>query len=348
LFSYQTVDRLPVVALEPYEGAGLERWRREEGLPADQAPEACLGMDRLEKAPVNYGPLPLFETQILSEDATYYVERDGMGATVRRRKDAPGMYYGYIEHPIKTREDWEQYKWRYDPHTPGRLPENLDQVCAELNASENPVGLDLFPCFFRLGFYLMGMERFLTAFHDEPDLMQDMFGFWAEFLLQTVRPLLGKLYLDYVTFAEDLAYKGGPHISPKTYAEFWLPHQDPLVEALRRSGVPVICLWSAGDVRPLLPLLRQHGFNCTWPLERGAGMDPVALRKAYGPELRLGGGLSKEALIAGPEAIDREIDQLMPLISAGGYLPALDDMVPPEVSLANYRHLVRRLQEIQL
>ena len=38
----------------------------------------------------------------------------------------------------------------------------------------------------------------------------------------------------------------------------------------------------------------------------------------------LEGNIAKEAVVKGPEAIDREIERLMPLIREGGFLPAMD------------------------
>ncbi len=343
---YEPVERPLVIALEPYEQYGVDRWR-EQGLPAGQSPERALGMDRLELVPVSFSSLPDWETRVIAEDDEYITEVGWLGATIKRRKDAPGMYYGHVDHAVKTRQDWEECKWRFRAETEGRLPADLDALAAQLEASDQPVGLHVFPFFMRLGFYLMGMERFLTAFHEEPDLMHDMFGFWGEFVLETLRPLLGKVRLDFVTFAEDLAYTKAPHISPRVYEEFWLPYQDPIVEALHGAGVPMVCEWSAGNLEPLLPLMLDHGINCTWPLERQAGMDAYAVRSKYGRDLRLGGGFPKEALIAGPEAVDREIERLRPLMEEGGFVPALDDMVPPEVPWATYRHYVERMKSLR-
>lgn len=348
IMTYKPVDRLPVMAIETLcEAPALERWRK-EGLPPDQSPCDFLGVNTMWGVPVGFGPVPCFECRRLSENATEYVEIDGMGATVRRLKEAPGMYYGYMDHPVKTRADWEQYKLRFNPDSPERRPENLEKTIAELNASDRPVFLNLFPFFFRLGFYLMGMERFLTAFYDDPELMHDMFSFWSGFVLKTIRPLLGRVRIDGVAFVEDLAYKGGPHLSPKTYEEFWLPYQDPIIRELRRSGTAIICLWTAGNIEVLLPLLLEHGVNCIWTVERGSGMDPLAVRSKYGRALLMGGGIPKEALIEGPAAINREIKRLLPLIRQGGYLPALDDIVPPEVSLETYRYYVKSLRAVTL
>ncbi len=345
--NYEPVERPLVIALEPYEPSGLRRWRR-EGLGEHSTPAEALGMDWLHLAPVNFSPMPDWEPRVVEEDEEYITQVGWMGATVRRRKDEPEMYYGHVDHAIKTRQDWEECKWRFQAKTEGRRPADLDALAAELEACDQPVGVHIFPFFFRLAFYLMGMERFMTAFYEEPDLVHDMFSFWGQFVQETLQPLLQKVRLDFVTFAEDLAYKQAPHISPRIYKEFWLPYQDPIVETLKAAGVPVICMWTAGNAEALLPLMLEHGINCTWPLERAAGMDPLALRTRFGRALRLGGGIPKEALIAGPEAIDREIERLKPLMAEGGYVPAVDDMVPPEVPLATYRHYLDRMREVRL
>jgi hypothetical protein len=344
--NYEPVDRPLAIAFEPFESFTTDRWR-EQGLAPDQSPVEALGMDYLRLVPVHFGPLPALEHRVLEETDTHITETDWLGSTVRRRKDAPGMYYGHVDHAVKTRQDWEALKERFRPDTPGRLPADLDQLAADLETSDQPVGLHVFPFFMRLGFYLMGMERFLTAFYEEPDLMHDMFAFWGDFVLQTLRPLLGQVRLDFVTFAEDLAYTKAPHISPRVYEQFWLPYQDPIVEALHAAGVPLVVEWSAGNLEPLLPLMVEHGINCTWPLERQAGMDAYAVRARYGRDLRLGGAFPKQALIAGPEAVDREIAYLLPLMQEGGFVPAVDDMPPPEVPWATYRYYIEQMQGIR-
>jgi len=346
--AYEPVDRLPVLALEPYEPTAIERWRK-EGLPEGVRPEDFLGMSRLVHLPVSFGPIPGFEQRVVSEDDEYEVVTSNMGATVRRRKDNPTMFYGHIDHPVKTRADWAQYKQRFNTSSPGRIAKDwTSAVVPRLNASENPVGLCIFPFFFRHCFYSMGMERFLSAFYEEPDLMHDIFSHLGRFVMETIRPVLETVKLDYALIAEDLSGKNGPMISPRIYEEFWYPYQDPIVRMLRDHGVPLICQWTAGQFGVLLPGMMEHGFNCTWPLEAMAGMDARALRKRFGRELRMGGNIAKEAVIAGPEAIDREIERLMPLIREGGFIPALDDMASPDMPFSHYRYMIEKLQAIRL
>lgn len=346
ILDYGPTDAIPVMRLEPYEDDGIVGWRS-QGLPEDQSPDEFLGISSIQLVPVHTGPVPAFEQRIIAEDAETFTETDWMGCTVRRSKAHPTMYYGFLDHPVKTREDWERYKTHFRLNEPERVMD-VEHWAAKLNASEMPVGITLMPWLFRLGFYSMGMERFMTAFYETPDLIHDMFSHWSQLVMQGIRPFLGKAKIDVLTFAEDLAYKGGPHLSPEMYKEFFLPYQDPVVEECRAAGVKLVNMYTSGNIFRLLPLLMERGFNLTWPLERACGMDPVELRRTFGRELRLAGGVPKEALIAGPEAIDREIERLIPLIREGGYIPAVDDMVPPEVSFDNYRHYIDAIRAIRL
>jgi hypothetical protein len=349
LFRYEPVDRLPVLALEPYETSAIERWRR-EGLPQDVNPVDYLGMSRLVHLPVAWaGPVPSFEERIIAEDAVSVTTTTWMGATVRSMKENPSLFYGHLDHPVKTRGDWDAYRQRLDPASPERLPADWESaVVPRLNAAPDPVGICLFPCFFRFCFYAMGMERFLTAFYEDPDLMHQVFADLSALMCGMLRRVLGRVQVDYALFAEDLAGKNAPMVSPQLYAQFWHPHQDPILALLREHGVPLICQWTAGQHEVLLPDMLGHGFNCTWPLEVAAGMDALALRRRFGRDLRLGGNIPKEAVIAGPAAIDRELERLLPLIRAGGFLPALDDMASPDMPFAHYRYLIEQLQAIRL
>ena len=347
--NYQPVDKLPVIAFEPYEKPAIERWRN-QGLPEDAKPEEFLGMSRIVKVPLSLGPKPGFPKEVFYEDKEYIIETDAnYGAKVKKHKSAPSMYYGFMEHKVKTLEDWKKIRYRYENRMATVDEINYDSIADAINKSEDPVKLELFPYFFRLGFYLMGMENFMLAFYDQPDLIHEMFSFWNEFAINMVRPILAKADIDVLVLAEDLAYNMNPHLSVDIYKEFWLPYQDVLIEEARQNGIQNICLWTAGDIDVMIPTLIDHGFNCIWPVERcSKNMDPLMLRRKYGKELRMCGSIPKSCMTIGFDAIDREIDKIMPLVQEGGFIPALDDMVSPEVSWENYKHYVMRLQSIRL
>ena len=74
----------------------------------------------------------------------------------------------------------------------------------------------------------------------------------------------------------------------------------------------------------------------------------MALRRRYGRQLRLMGGIDKRAMAAGPGAIDAELARVVPLLREGGFIPWCDHHVPPDVSLANYQYYVRRVQDLSV
>ncbi|MBQ1961673.1 MAG: hypothetical protein II357_01110, partial [Clostridia bacterium] len=90
---------------------------------------------------------------------------------------------------------------------------------------------------------------------------------------------------------------------------------------------------------------KSIGFNYFSPFEVAAGSDVVAVRKAH-PDILISGGIDKRILATGKDAIDREIDRIMPFMKEqGGYIPTCDHGVPEEVEFENYLHFRKRLLE---
>jgi len=75
-------------------------------------------------------------------------------------------------------------------------------------------------------------------------------------------------------------------------------------------------------------------------------MDVLALRKKYGRDLRMWGGVDKRPLAVGRAAIDRELERIKPLIGDGGYIPMLDHSATPDTPYENYRYFLERLRTI--
>jgi uroporphyrinogen decarboxylase len=104
---------------------------------------------------------------------------------------------------------------------------------------------------------------------------------------------------------------------------------------------------SDGNTEPLIPLLLEAGIDGLWPLERAAqDTNPAMLRKKYGRTLRLWGAVDKRELAKGPRAIDEHLRGLVPLIEQGGFIPTIDHTIPPDVSLADFRHYMRRKADL--
>jgi uroporphyrinogen-III decarboxylase len=248
----------------------------------------------------------------------------------------------YIGFPVETMDDWCQIKVRYNPHDAVRYEPNWQTVRVPgWRQRHHP--LIFGPNCSTLGFYwfareLMGTERLSYAWYDQPALMHDMMDFQAEFLIAAARPILEHTTVEYVNLSEDMAMKTGPLLSPATYKTFIYPRLRRVVDFFKAHGARYVCVDTDGNPELLIPQLMDAGVDVVWPLERSAGQDPLRLRKAFGRSLRLWGGVDKRVLAQGPAAIDEHLRALAPLVEEGGYIPAVDHTVPPDVSWPNFTH----------
>jgi len=151
---------------------------------------------------------------------------------------------------------------------------------------------------------------------------------------------------DFATIWEDMAYKKGPHISPRLFREFMLPNYKKVTSYVKSKGVSIIMVDTDGNHEVLTPLFLEGGVNCLYPLEVQAGMDAVDLRKKYGRQLRLVGNIDKRALIEGRDAIKREVDSKLPfLVKDLGYIPSIDHCVPADVPFEHFKYYVSLIKE---
>jgi len=190
---------------------------------------------------------------------------------------------------------------------------------------------------------LMGIERHLYAFYDEPELMHRMNEDLLEFLLHTLEDFCKECTPDFVMFTEDMSYNNGPMISDALFEEFMAPYYRKLIAKTRELGIDVI-VDSDGDVTQLVPWFENVGVDCILPLERQSGVDIVELRKKH-PNLRMIGGFDKTVMHLGEAAMRKEFERLLPIMKQSGFIPSCDHQTPPQVSLEDYRLYVKLLKE---
>ncbi|MCX6374830.1 MAG: hypothetical protein NTU88_02105 [Armatimonadetes bacterium] len=348
--NFEQVDRPPRWDCLGFWGATVERWRR-EGLPPDVPPEVYFEMDPRPCIPIDAGfthiPYrPPFEHRVLEEDDRTITYTNGQGIVKRDRKDSAELSFPqFLKFPVANRQDWENMKWRLDPTLPERYP-NWEDVRKQFENCEHPVGMNI------CGGYgwprnLFGEELLAYMYYDDPGLMHDIMRFWAEFYKSVLDRTLPNVEVDYVYIWEDMAFKNGPLIGPKMFEEFMLPHYKEVVSRIRSHGVKHVLVDSDGDNRPLLALFVEAGVNVFFPLEIAANMEPLEIREKYGRNLVLWGGIDKRVLSKDRAAIEHELTRKVPeMMDSGGFIPAIDHSVPPDVPFDNYRFYTERLREL--
>ena len=296
--------------------------------------------------PVNVGLLPAFQEQVLHEDGETRIIVDADGIKKEILKHVEPAMPKFLEFPVKGRADFEALKVRYDPASTGRYPADWEGFKASAESRDFPLGL-IFDGFFGRMRKWMGLEKLLLTLYDDPGLFGAMCDFHTEFILETIGRAVEETDIDYVNIWEDMAYKTGPLMSPAHVRKTMLPGYRKIVDLLRAHGVEIIFVDCDGNLDLLIPIWLEAGINGVWPIEVAAGMDPVALRKQYGRDLLLVGGIDKRELSKGKAEVYAEVMRRVPALNEmGGYIPTVDHSVPPDVPLENYAYYRQLLAEL--
>jgi hypothetical protein len=188
---------------------------------------------------------------------------------------------------------------------------------------------------------LMGFEKLMFAFVDQPELLHEINRDLLEFNLRLIDKIFPACVPTFMTIAEDMSYNHGPMISKRTFDEFVAPYYRQLIpRLLERNIIPLVD--TDGDVTLLVPWLAEVGVNGVLPLERQAGVDGMKLRQQY-PRLLMVGHFDKMTMPRGEAAMRAEFERLAPLMRTGGFIPSVDHQTPPGVALQNYQVYLRLL-----
>jgi len=335
----------------------LERWKREGYVTDDTDLSALFGFDASAKC--GLGQLgwceaafdPGFTEEILEDRGEHELVRDWAGRHVLYFKNRRnGFMPEYVDHPVKDWETWERdVKWRIDPATASRYAD-LDARMADAKAkaakgfvmSQGLVGGYMYLR------SLVGPEGILYMVYDEPELVHDMMQTWLALADAVIAKHQAHVALDELFLAEDICYKGGALISPDMMRAFLFPYYQELIKNVKRRQKDdrhmFLHIDTDGDCRKVIPLYGELGMDVMSPFEGASDCDVVAIRQQH-PELRMRGGFDKRIMAEGKEAIDREIERIMPFMTArGGYMPTCDHGVPEEVSFENYMYYREKMK----
>jgi Uroporphyrinogen decarboxylase (URO-D) len=190
---------------------------------------------------------------------------------------------------------------------------------------------------------LLGIERHLYAFYDQPGLLHRINRDLAAFNVKAIEALFPYLQPDMVGFAEDLSYNHGPMLSRRQFREFLTPYYQQVIPHIKQYGVKVL-VDSDGDISSMIPWFDEAGIEGVYPLERQAGVDLAQIRRDH-PRFLMMGGYDKMVMPCGEKAMRAEFERLLPVMRSGGYIPSVDHQTPPGVSLENYWTYIRLFEE---
>jgi uroporphyrinogen decarboxylase len=309
---YGQPDRVPCLD-EGLRDEVIARWRT-EGLPKGADLPTLFRMDVREQVPVNLEPLPRMTQRPTS--------RDGL-RTLRRR---------------------------LNPADPARFPKDWAARVKAWRTRRHILELRIHRGFF-LSLGADTWSRFLKVMYllsDAPDLIHEVLGLYGEFAARLADRVLNDVDVDWITFSEPIGGPDGPLLSPRQYENFVLRSYRPALDVAARHGVPALCYLTYANARVLLPAVLKSGFNLLWACEVNVkAMDYRSIRREFGPDLRLLGGIDLDTLSLGKQAIRREVmAKVPPLLADGGYIPLADGRVRDNIPFGNYVYYRQLLQKL--
>jgi uroporphyrinogen decarboxylase len=250
-----------------------------------------------------------------------------------------------LRHPVESREDFfEKIAPRLKVAAHGRYPMWWPEVVRTLTGREYPLclpGLKRFGLYSRLRQWL-GPGALRAVLMEAPRFAEEMLEFLVEFFSGALKRAVTDLEVDLFLWSEDFSDQTGRILPEKLFERFLLPRYLRINQFLGAHGVGAIILEAQGDLNPLLPGIIRAGFTGISPVDCTAGMDPLMVRKTYGKDLKMFGGINHRLLYGDPKALERELLAKIPsLIDQGGYLPGLDRRVPSEVPYQSWLSYLR-------
>jgi len=307
-------DRFPFFDLEPAEET-IERWRT-EGMPSDQTFAEYFHIEEHHFAGVNLRSNPRF-----------------VG-------------------PPEALDEPDCFDQHYNPGDPTRYPEDFVAQCTRASDAGRVVFADAWGG----GVLQMvgvgdwaSLEAAMCAFAAKPALIEGLLDKVSDHYCACLEKLLTAVRVDYASLYEPIASPAGPVISPAMFERYALRGYRKVLALLERHGVGLrILCTTGGNLSALYSPLIDAGINGLWISNlQSAGMDYPALRRTYGPEVALIGGIDSRSLKLGKDAMRRAIESTVPdLLESGHYLPCLDDRPRLDVSFSQYRLFRELLSEM--
>lgn len=316
IMSFEPVDRMPVYEWAPFWDLTMNRWIK-EGLDIKNLQYAEIGQ-KLGADLISQICIPIKTDK--------YPNPEHYGSPV-----------------IHNSDDYEKIKHTLYPPDVAEIVRPQFEYYNKRHESGEMASWITYEGFFWYPRTLFGIENHFYAFYDEPELMHRINQDLVDFILSTLDSICEIHTPDFMTFAEDMSYNHGPMLSKELFDEFLLPYYKQIIPAFQKKGIKVI-IDSDGDVTEMIPWLIEAGADGLLPLERQAGVDVLALKKAF-PGFLFIGAYDKMVMKFGEDAMRQEFERLLPAIRMGGFIAAVDHQTPPDVSLEQYLLYIKLLKE---
>lgn len=369
------IERTPLDRIPRYDGFwedALQRWETEgmvlppqntimvdgEVKPIDTPASTYFNFDI---APLYMDVSMRFPTGLVADDGVKITVADRCGYTAQKFKGRASSMH-FISHMVEDEDDWEKYKGRFSLDLSDTA--RVDSESYYLHTKEYPTWegfKEIYAAYRKLDKFIPvtvygpwecawrhhGYENSLMDLVAEPEMMAEMFNAITDLTIATVQHMIDiGCKPDAVWLIEDM---GGTHttlFSPKIFNELLFPCHKRLADFLHANGL-YFMMHSCGYIEPFIPRLVEAGLDVLQAIQGNTGMHVKDLKPKFGDKLTFWGNITVQKYAEGPDAVEAELREKIPLAMAGGgYIYHSDHSIPPEVSFETYQHAMKVLDEI--
>lgn len=184
---------------------------------------------------------------------------------------------------------------------------------------------------FHAAYDLMGLQLFSVLLYDAPREIQALIEYHNAVAIAHCQAFAQARLSPFFFIGDDIAYKNKLMFGPKTLRQLFFPYLQRMCEILNPAGYKVI-FHSDGDITSILPDLIACGVAGINPLETAAGMDIAFIKKEYGQDLILVGGVDCSQILplGTPEIIRQEVRRVLRAGARGGgmFIGSSSEIVP--------------------
>jgi uroporphyrinogen decarboxylase len=168
-------------------------------------------------------------------------------AGVQNWPDGQRYWQDEAEGPIQNWADFEAYPWP--------KAEDLNHLALEYVNTRVPEGMKIaafgFGGIFENSTWLMGLQSFSYALHDQPDLVEAICQRVGELATATAAEAATIDNVDMMFLSDDLGFYSGTLVSPDVIRRYVIPHYKKIADATHRAG-NLLIFHSCGNVYKLM------------------------------------------------------------------------------------------------
>jgi len=174
---------------------------------------------------------------------------------------------------------------------------------------------------FQVACFLRSMEKLFVDMALEPEFAHRIYDRMVAFELEHYERLLqaGEGRIDILRPHDDYGTQISMLFSLDLWREYFRDNTRKLVDLAHKYGA-FYMQHSCGAVCPIIPELIACGVDVLEPIQKVAGLEPEAIKKAYGDKLAFHGGIDTQGVLpfGTPEEVRRETRKYIDILGEGG------------------------------